>query len=229
MTGSAAQTRPEARHADFSAAEIGAIAHLYRGEVYRSTVWRTRLDNTTNWSVAALGLAMSASYSHPEASALPLILIGVLIVVFMLFEARRYRYFNVWRARARWLETHFYVPVLRGQGSNAQADWVDVLARDYCEPRHHISMPRAIGRRLRRTYSWLLLIQAAAYIGKIAIHPTPVGSFDEFVARAAIGPVPGWLILVLGLMFYVAWLAVGLYTLRVERRAHGTAWHVSMG
>jgi uncharacterized membrane protein len=27
----------------FTAAEIGAIAHLYRGEVYRSTVWRTRL------------------------------------------------------------------------------------------------------------------------------------------------------------------------------------------
>ena len=29
-----------ARKAEFSAAEIGALAHLYRGEVYRSTVWR---------------------------------------------------------------------------------------------------------------------------------------------------------------------------------------------
>ena len=42
---------------EFNAAEIGAIAHLYRGEVYRSTVWRTRLDNTTNWAVAGLGVA----------------------------------------------------------------------------------------------------------------------------------------------------------------------------
>jgi hypothetical protein len=33
-----------------SVAEIGAIAHLYRGEIYRSTVWRTRLDSTTNWA-----------------------------------------------------------------------------------------------------------------------------------------------------------------------------------
>src|SRR6478752_530039 len=92
---------------DFSAAEIGAIAHLYRGEVYRSTVWRTRLDNTTNWAVAGLGLALSASFSHADASPLPLLLIGILIVVFLFFEARRYRYFNVWRARARYIETHF--------------------------------------------------------------------------------------------------------------------------
>ena len=37
------------RHAahEFNAAEIGAIAHLCRGEVYRSTIWRARLDNTT--------------------------------------------------------------------------------------------------------------------------------------------------------------------------------------
>ena len=33
------------------AAEIGALAHLWRGEVYRSTVWRVRFDNTTNWAV----------------------------------------------------------------------------------------------------------------------------------------------------------------------------------
>ena len=28
--------------------EVGAIAHLYRAEVYRSTVWRQRLHQTTN-------------------------------------------------------------------------------------------------------------------------------------------------------------------------------------
>ena len=46
--------RPSEVHAvaqhEFTVAEIGALAHLYRGEVYRSTVWRTRLDSTTNWA-----------------------------------------------------------------------------------------------------------------------------------------------------------------------------------
>jgi uncharacterized membrane protein len=32
----------------FGGPDIGALAHLYRGELYRSTVWRTRLDTTTN-------------------------------------------------------------------------------------------------------------------------------------------------------------------------------------
>src|SRR5262249_21984798 len=75
-------------HREFNAAEIGALAHLYRGEVYRSTVWRTRLDNTTNWAVAGLGIAFSVSFSSKESSALPLLLIGILITVFLFFEAR---------------------------------------------------------------------------------------------------------------------------------------------
>ncbi len=213
----------------FNPAEMGAIAHLYRGEVYRSTVWRTRLDNTTNWAVAALGLAMSASYAHPDSSALPLILIGILICVFLLFEARRYRYFNVWRARARWLETHFYAPMLRGDVREPNDEWELVLARDYCEPRHHISLARAVGRRLRRTYAWLLLIQALAYFGKIAIHPTSVESLAQFVDRATIGPLPGWVVLLCGLIFHASWIVFAFVTLRVERIAHGRGHRVSMG
>jgi uncharacterized membrane protein len=220
---------PATKAREFTASEIGALAHLYRGEVYRSTVWRTRLDNTTNWAVAALGLAMSASFAHPAASALPLVLIGVLIVVFLIFEARRYRYFNVWRARARWLETHFYATLLRGEGSPTGEDWEKILAHDYCQPRHHISMARAIGRRLRRTYAWLLGIQAAAYLGKMAIHPTAATSFDQLVERAAIGPIPGWAMLLCGLAFYGFWFAIGLYTWRVETAAHGNGRRITMG
>ena len=114
---------------EFNAAEIGALAHLYRGEIYRSTAWRTRLDNTTNWSVAGLGLAMSISFSRPDASALPILLMGVLIVVFLFFEARRYRYFNVFRARARWMETNFYAPMLLGKGCICGTGWEKFVPR----------------------------------------------------------------------------------------------------
>jgi uncharacterized membrane protein len=41
-----------AKPRQLDAAEIGAIAHLYRGEVYRSTIWRTRLDTTTQGALA---------------------------------------------------------------------------------------------------------------------------------------------------------------------------------
>jgi uncharacterized membrane protein len=201
----------------FSAAELGALAHLYRGEVYRSTIWRTRLDNTTNWAVVALGIAVSVTFSSPDASPLPLVLVGILIVVFLIFEARRYRYFNVWRARARWMETYFYAPILSGETVSAGSGWPLVLARDYCDPRHHISLARAVGRRLRRNYIWILGIQALAYLGKIVIHPTPVASFAELLQRAAVGPIPGEWMLIGGILFNGSWILFAIVTLYVDR------------
>src|SRR5271169_5269043 len=144
-------TDEDLRH-PFDAAEMGAIAHLYRGEVYRSTIWRTRLDNTTNWSIVTMGIALSTTFANAEASPLPLVLVGLLLALFLGLEARRYRYFNVWRARARWLEMHFYAPILTGELLTGDQNWRLVVARDYTSPRHHITFWRAIGRRLRRTY-----------------------------------------------------------------------------
>jgi len=202
----------------FDSAEMGAVAHLYRGEVYRSTIWRTRLDNTTNWSIVTMGIALSTTFSSPEASPLPLLLVGLLLAVFLGMEARRYRYFNVWRARTRWLETNFYAPIFTGE---APADsWQTILASDYTAPRHHISFVRAAGRRLRRNYVWILAVQVTAYYGKIAIHPTPAATLAEFVDRASVGPIAGWVVLMVGVGYNFGWLALALGTLWLDRRMH---------
>ena len=204
----------------FDSAEMGAIAHLYRGEVYRSTIWRTRLDNTTNWSIVTLGIALSTTFSSPEASPLPLVLVGLLLAVFLGMEARRYRYFNVWRARARWLELNFYAPMFTGEARDDS--WQTILARDYTQPRHHISFVRAAGRRLRRNYVWIFAIQALAYYGKIAIHPTPAATLADFFARATIGPVPGSIVLLMGFAYNFGWLALALGTMWLDQRKHKT-------
>ena len=207
---------PTSQRAEFSAAEIGALAHLYRGEVYRSTVWRTRLDSSTNWAVVTTGIALSATFSNSEASPLPMVLVGLLVSVFLLFEARRYRYFNVWRARARLLETDFYAPMITGNGVRLDTGWTDLLAQDYVVPRYHISFARAIGRRLRRTYAWIFVIQAIAYYGKLAIHPEPLTTLAELWERAAIGPIPGGLVIAAGVLFHGGWAVFALITLRIE-------------
>lgn len=185
---------------ELSAAELGAIAHLYRGEVYRSTIWRTRLDNTTNWSVVTLGIALSITYSTVAASALPLILVGILMVGFLGLEARRYRYFNVWRARSRWMENNFYAPMLSGESVRAGEEWSKVLAQDYNQLLYHISYACAIGRWLRGNYAWIFVIQGIAYCGKIIVHPAAIQSWSELWERSAIGPIPGRLTVVLGLL-----------------------------
>lgn len=221
--------KPASLPDEFNAAEIGALAHLYRGEVYRSTIWRTRLDNTTNWAVVSLGIALSIVFANEHASPLPLILVGLLSVVFLIFEARRYRYFNVWRARARWFETHFFAPMLRGEGSASDAEWPRILARDYCEPKHHISFARAVGRRLRRNYIWILGIQAVAYYGKLMIHPTPMSSLGDLIQRAAVGPIPGELMVVMGLLFSGSWMAFAMVTFYLDRAKHRRRSSVAMG
>jgi len=215
---------------EFSAAEIGALAHLYRGEVYRSTVWRTRLDTTTNWSVVTLGVALSITFSSPGASPLPLVLVGVLVLFFLALEARRYRYFNVWRARARWIETHFYVPMLIDGDLHTEEDWQTVLARDYRTPQYHVSYLTAVGRRVRSNYLWILLIQALAYVGKLMVHPAPVTSLAEFVGRAAIGPVPGVVILAAGAGYIAALAGLALWVARRDaHKGKGRGRGASMG
>jgi uncharacterized membrane protein len=209
-------TAPTAGKLEFTAAEIGALAHLYRGEVYRSTVWRTRLDSSTNWAVVTTGIALSATYSNAQASPLPMVLVGLLVTVFLMFEARRYRYFNVWRARTRLLETDFYAPMISGEGARRGLNWAELLANDYLNPRYHISYARAIGRRLRRTYGWIFAIQAVAYYGKLAIHPVALTSLAEVWDRAAIGPIPGGLVVAAGVLFHSGWLLFALVTYRIE-------------
>jgi hypothetical protein len=58
----------ESKNVGFDTANITALSHLYRGELYRSTVWRTRLDATTNWAVVTTGLALSLTFSSETAS-----------------------------------------------------------------------------------------------------------------------------------------------------------------
>jgi uncharacterized membrane protein len=199
--------------AQFGAAEIGAIAHLYRGEMYRSKIWRTRLDTSTNWAVVTTGIAISATYSSVAASPLPMVLVSFLVAVFLIFEARRYRYFDVWRTRVRVMETCFYGPILRGQGLRMDNGWGEVLADDYADVHFHITIFEAAGRRLRRNYSWIFAVQIVSYWGKIGIHPTPIASLHDLWARTAVGPLPGQIVLLLGTIFYLGLLGLGIGTL----------------
>jgi uncharacterized membrane protein len=217
----AREVNPTSGHV-FDAAEITAVSHLYRGELYRSTVWRTRLDATTNWAVAATGLALSIAFSSPNASPLPLALVGLLVAVFLFIEARRYRFFDFWRIRAHILELNFFGPILRGRGVDTRNDWNEILYRDYAYPALHITLMEALGRRLRHNYGWIFTIQVVCYAGKLIIHPDAINSVGEIWDRAAIGPIPGQLVILAGLVFHGTWIAIAILTWRSRR---GTRSH----
>ena len=211
-----ASENPKQQNA-FNAAELGMLAHLYRGEMYRSKIWRTRLDATTNWAVATTGIALSVAFSSPANSPLPLVLVALMSLVFLSIEARRYRYFDIWRTRVRILETGLYGPILRGEGVRVDNGWNLELASDYKDLRFHIGFLEALGRRLRRNYSFMFGVQAVSYFTKICVHPVPITSLQDLWQHAAIGPVSGQVVLIFGCLFHGGLLALAICTLKGQR------------
>lgn len=195
-----------------------AMAHFYRGEIYRSQVWRQRLDNTTNWAVLTTGATLSFALSDPNALSHHLIipLNTILITLFLFIEARRYRYYELWASRVRLMETDFYSAMLIPPFRPSES-WAQTLAESLIHPDFPISFLEAFGRRFRRNYWPIFLVLALSWIGKSALLPTPVTSWAEFVARSTAGPIPGSVMLAIGAVFYVVLFAFGIATSGLAR------------
>lgn len=199
-----------------------AMVHFFRAEVSRSGTWRQRLDATTNWAVITTGATISFAFTSRGTEAGVdhgvIILNTLLITVFLLIEARRYRYYELWSSRVRLMETDFYAAMLVPPFQPAP-DWAETLAESLLHPKFPISNAEAFGRRFRRNYMLIYLLLGAAWFLKVWLHPTPALSLDEFIARAAIGSVPGWAVVTVGVAFNLVVLAVGWLTLGLQDTA----------
>jgi uncharacterized membrane protein len=187
------------------------MVHYYRAEVQRSNTWRMRLDNTTNWAVVATSAAISFALSSPNNHHGVLILNTLLIAVFLWIEARRYRYYELWAYRTRLMETDFFAAMVAPPFSPS-AEWAENLSETLLTPDFPISMWEAVGRRFRRNYFWIFLVLAMAWALKSLLHPTIATTWAEFVAHSALGPVPGQVMIVLGLVFNGGLVLFGLLT-----------------
>ena len=190
---------------------VSAMVHLFRAEVSRSNVWRTRLDTTTNWAVVATGATLSIAFSQPASHHAVIVLNTFLVTLFLFTEARRYRYYELWSYRVRLMETDFFAAMLVPPFHPAP-DWAETLAENLLHPRYPISLWEAFGRRLRRNYIWLFVILALAWLAKLWLFPVPTTSPLELVQRAAVGPFQGWVILTASGAYYIFLFLAGLLT-----------------
>lgn len=189
-----------------------AMVHLYRGEIARANTWRTRLDATTNWAVVTSAAALSFAFGGVESPHFVIPITTILVALFLFIEARRYRYYELWSYRIRLMETEFFAPILVPPFSPSEA-WATRLADSLLHPRFTITLWEALGRRFRRNYQHLFLILALAWIMKIGLHPEPVATWGEFLERAAVGPVPGRIVILMGIIFNAFFFVVGLLTM----------------
>ena len=123
------------------------MVHFYRGEVQRSNVWRTRLDTTTYWAVLLVSVSLTFTFSSPVSPHFVIPIITILVTVFMVMEARRYRIYEIWASRVRVIETGYFAQLLAPDSVPRDQDWASHLASDLLTPNFTISMWEAIGRR----------------------------------------------------------------------------------
>ena len=166
-----------------------ALVQLYRGELGRSDRWRTRLDTTTNWALTVTAATISFSFGNVQTSHVTLLVGMWLVVTFLVLEARRYRYYDLWNRRVRLLEDGFWAPLLRREPVDPDA--LRELALELSRPQLQLSFASALATRLGRAYGSLLVLLMGTWLVKVYSHPRPAGSWDEFLDRARVGPVGG--------------------------------------
>lgn len=200
---------------------VNAMVHLYRGELAEATAWRSRIDTTSHWAIVLSATALTFVFSDQASERHVLIpIISVFCTFLLAMEARRYRFFDIWRTRARLIEANFYQPMLAG-ARPPLPDWASRLAQDLAWPRFHMPWWEAAGRRLRRNYQGLYTVLLVSWLVVLMTHPTVTTAAPEIVARAAIGPVPG-LVVCLGMaLFYSVLFGLGAYSLWASRIKKG--------
>ncbi len=185
------------------------LAHYYRGELSRAISWRDRMDRTTNWAIAATAAMLSVSMTDYDVHHSLMLFSMPLIFLLLVIEARRYRFFDVYRRRMRVFERCFYANLFDPAMEHDPGRCLKELGESLRRPQFSVSMQQAMARRLRRNYCWIFFILLAGWLLKV------VGRVDwkklieapqTIHKLAAIGWTPGWIVMAIVLGFY-GWLA----------------------
>lgn len=178
----------------------------------RLTVWRQRLDVTSNWAIVlATGLA-TFTLGHQDVPHYTLLLGLALFSFSLLIEGRRYRHVHHSKWRVYLLEFGFFAEHLSPtESGKAIPDWRRLLAADLRRTHFLISVFAAVRVRLRRNYLLLLLFLTAVWVIKLIIHPARPQSFADLYSRLAIGGIiPPWFVAASSVGFVFAAVVLAL-------------------
>ena len=193
-----------------------AMIHFYRGEVQRSNTWRNRLDTTTNWAVLTAGATLSFVFSSPSNPHFVIPINSILVAIFLLMEARRYRYYEIWSSRVRIIETGYFAQMLAPESVPPDEAWAEHLAADLITPHFTITEWEAVGRRLRRNYLWIFALLALELEFQGLSASASRARFQCLHRSRTVGIVPGWAVFVVGVFFNAAIAIFAIGTVRLR-------------
>ena len=182
-----------------------AMAHLYRAEMQRMTVWRSRLDTTSNWAIL-LTLGITTFALGSTATPHYVLLLGLAIAgICLIIEARRYQHLHHSKWRLQLMEQSYFGEALCPGQSAISDDWRRLMSTDLRQPHYTIHWFLAARLRLRRNYLMLTYFVTAVWITKLLIHPDNAKSVAVAYERLAVGHfLPSWFVLITAALFVIA-------------------------
>ena len=233
VRGTTEETTVSVQRSLYDPGYVNAMSHFYRGELGRIMVWRQRLDITTNWAITSSTAIITIAFSNRDVPHIIFFFNLVIVWVMLWIEARRYRFYDAFRARVRMLEAHFLVPMVMENRELLHGEWKKLVCEDLILPCFKISKLEAIGRRLKRNYAFIFILIMVAWVTKIFLHaPMAMNGFSSFYHALRVGHIPAWLIAfifiatgvsVIGITFYVSKKTSGEIS---EFGTHRSLWRI---
>jgi hypothetical protein len=114
------------------------------------------------------------------------------------------------------METDFYAAMLVPP-FHPSPEWAESLAENLLSPSFPISNWEAFGRRLRRNYLFIYLILGVSWLAKNWLFPVPPADMAEYVARAAIGSIPGQVVLAFVSISHILLILIAIFTVGMHK------------
>jgi uncharacterized membrane protein len=230
---STAPATPPKAAVRFDPSYVNAMSHFYRGELGRSMVWSGSLDNTTNWAITTTTTIFTVAFSIERVPHIIFFFNIAIVWVMLWIEARRYRFYDAFRARVRMIEAHFLVPIVAQNTQLLQGEWQKLVCEDLLLPSFKISKFEAIGRRLKRNYGFIFTIILCAWVTKIFLHaPGGITSPYTFYLALHAGKLPSWLVAILFVGTFASVITIIVYISRKtsgeisEFGTHRSLWRI---
>ncbi|MDF9746243.1 DUF2270 domain-containing protein [Natrinema salsiterrestre] len=198
---------------------LGVLPHFYRGEVSQANSAQNRIDRTTDWAITLLAALLSLVFSSRNMPAF-LLLIGIFVLsIFLFYEVRRYRFYDHWRARVRFVQENVFANALEPTGVEHPA-WREELSDDLRNPTFKVSTREALSRRIRRVYGLLFGVAGIGWAFKVTLF-TPEQQWTE---AAELPGIHGGIVAVLFGLFFACVIVIALWPGRRKAKGeiHGT-------
>jgi len=188
-----------------------AIGQIFSMAGKRAGEFHQRLDTTTNWAIILTSATISLAFSQPSVHHAVIIIEMLLVLWFLSIEAGRYRNYELWNHRVRYIENDFYMAMIVPPFHSSPKQ-LEILSERLLIPHYPVSIWEAYGRRLRQRYLLIFTVLSVSWIAKIWLFPTPAHDVANFISRAAVGTISPLVIMSMGLFLYISLVLIVVFT-----------------